>query len=163
MSTSRSASRHLKWLWIHLAIVLVIGGLAAWITNDSFADFEALRQPPFAPPSWLFPVAWTILYVLMAVGAWMAQSSDAPPPLRRAALWLYGIQLAFNFFWPLFFFKWNLRLFAFAWLLVLLTLAAFMAWLFRRARPIAGWLQLPYLLWLLFAACLNLAIVLLNP
>ncbi|MDD3410718.1 MAG: tryptophan-rich sensory protein [Eubacteriales bacterium] len=163
MSTSRSAPCNLRWLWIHLAIVLVIGGLAAWITSGSFSDFEALRQPPFAPPSWLFPVAWTILYVLMAVGAWMVQSSDAPPPFLRAALWLYGIQLLFNFFWPLFFFKWNLRLFAFAWLLALLTLAAFMARQFRRARPAAGWMQLPYLLWLLFAACLNLAIVLLNP
>ena len=119
-------------------------------------------QAPLAPPGWVFPVVWVILYALMGFGAarvFLAQ----PGQYRSAGLNLYVAQLIVNFFWSLIFFNAGNYGFALAWLLLLLVLAGAMALAFSHADPLAGRLQIPYLIWLLFAAYLNYAVWIKNP
>ena len=122
---------------------------------------QTIVKPPLSPPGWVFPVVWTILYALMGIGA--AKIYQAPPSGNRSlGLNLFVIQLVVNFFWsPIFF---NLRAygFAFVWLLLLWGLVLWMSLVFRKVDPTAAKLQIPYLLWLTFAAYLNLGVRYLN-
>ena len=154
-------SKKINWrcLIFNLALPLAVGALAGFLTRDSMDIYKNLEQPPLSPPSWLFPVAWTILYVLMGLAAYIVFQEK---PLNKTALTLYFVQLTVNFFWPLIFFNMQAYLFAFAvlvilWLLVLLTTI-----LFFKTNRTAGWLMLPYLLWLTFAGYLNLGVWYLN-
>ena len=152
-----------KRLVICLAIPLVVGGAAGLLTMNSMEAFEALNQPPLSPPGWLFPVVWTVLYVLMGIASYLVSVSDAPQEEKARALWTYGIQLAFNFLWPIAFFNLKWYLFAFLWLVILWILILITALRFGRIRKPAGYLLVPYLLWVAFAGNLNLGIYLLNP
>ena len=152
-----------KRLIICLAIPLVVGGAAGLLTMNSMEAFEALNQPPLSPPGWLFPVVWTVLYVLMGIASYLVSVSDAPQEEKARALWTYGIQLAFNFLWPIAFFNLKWYLFAFLWLVILWILILITALRFGRIRKPAGYLLVPYLLWVAFAGYLNLGICLLNP
>ena len=152
-----------KRLIICLAIPLVVGGAAGLLTMNSMEVFEALNQPPLSPPGWLFPVVWTVLYVLMGIASYLVSVSDAPQEEKARALWTYGIQLAFNFLWPIAFFNLKWYLFAFLWLVILWILILITALRFGRIRKPAGYLLVPYLLWVAFAGYLNLGIYLLNP
>ena len=147
---------------ISLGIPLAIGGLSAFLTNDSMKEFQQLNQPPLSPPGWLFPVVWSILFVLMGIASYLVCTSDVPRRDRRTALWLYGVQLGVNFFWSIFFFNLGLYLFSFLWLLFLWVLLLALWLLFRRISKPAGWLLVPYLLWVTFAGYLNLGIYFLN-
>lgn len=143
------------------AAALAVGGLSALLTGEGMKDFAALNQPPLSPPGWLFPVVWTILYVLMGVGmaiVWRETSGRE----RRRATEAWALQLAVNFFWTIIFFRLEARLFAFFWLLLLLVLAARMTHIFNEHSAVAGKLQIPYLIWLAFAGYLNFAVWLLN-
>ena len=152
-----------KRLIICLAIPLVVGGAAGLLTMNSMEAFEALNQPPLSPPGWLFPVVWTVLYVLMGIASYLVSVSDAPHEEKARALWTYGIQLAFNFLWPIAFFNLKWYLFAFLWLVILWILILITALRFGRIRKPAGYLLVPYLLLVAFAGYLNLGIYLLNP
>ena len=152
-----------KRLIICLAIPLVVGGAAGLLTMNSMEAFEALNQPPLSPPGWLFPVVWTVLYVLMGIASYLVSVSDAPQEEKARALWTYGIQLAFNFLWPIAFFNLKWYLFAVLWLVILWILILITALRFGRIRKPAGYLLVPYLLWVAFAGYLNLGIYLLNP
>ena len=145
-----------KSLVISLLLTLAVGGLAGFATAGSMEKYANLYQPPLAPPGWLFPVVWTILYVLMAVAAWRVFISHSPN--KQQALLLYGIQLIVNALWPVLFFTLDAYLLAFAWLLLLWYLVFMMFRQFKEIDPLAGWLIVPYLVWLTFAAYLNLAI-----
>lgn len=151
-----------KQLLICLAIPLGVGGLAALITRNSMEMFEQLNKPPLSPPAWLFPVAWTILYLLMGLASYLVLVSDSGRRQIRSALQVYGWQLGANFIWPLLFFSAEAYLPAFLWLVLLWVLIAVTLYRFARIRPAAGWLLVPYLLWVTFAGYLNLAIYLLN-
>ena len=154
----------IKWkqLLIAVAIPLAVGGLAASLTSGSMDMFEMVKKPPLSPPGWLFPVVWTILYTLMGIASYLVWQTTGSPRLRERALRLYAAQLAVNFVWPLFFFNLEWYLFAFIWL-VLLWVLVLLTWLsFRRLSPVAGWLLVPYLLWVTFAGYLNLGIYILN-
>ena len=151
-----------KALIICLLIPLAVGGLAAWLTMDSMAQFAALAQPPLSPPGWVFPVVWTILYLLMGWASFLIWKSGAPQTAKRRALGLYGVQLAVNFAWPLLFFRAGLYGFALIWLVILLVLVAETMLAFGRIDRRAAWLLAPYFLWLLFAAYLNAGVWLLN-
>ena len=143
------------------ALALLVGGLSSVITQGEMEAFSALRQPPLSPPGWVFPVAWTILYLLMGVGmAIVWRGSDGER--RRSAVTIWGVQLAANFLWPLLFFLWQLRLLSLVWLVVLLILVAKMTSEFEKTNVNAARMQIPYLLWLLFAAYLNLGVWILN-
>ena len=151
-----------KALIICLLIPLAVGGLAAALTMGSMEQFAALAQPPLSPPGWVFPVVWTILYLLMGWASFLIWKSGAPQAAKKRALGLYGVQLAVNFVWPLLFFRAGLYGFALIWLVILLVLVAETMLAFGRIDRRAAWLLAPYLLWLLFAAYLNAGVWLLN-
>ena len=151
-----------KALIICLLIPLAVGGLAAALTMDSMAQFAALAQPPLSPPGWVFPVVWTILYLLMGWASFLVWKSGAPQAAKKRTLGLYGVQLVVNFVWPLLFFRAGLYGFALIWLVILLVLVAETMLAFGRIDRRAAWLLAPYLLWLLFAAYLNAGVWLLN-
>ena len=145
-----------------LALPLIIGGLSALLSGPGMELFASLEQPPLSPPGWLFPVVWTLLYLMMGLASCLVLESGGERKQISAALTLYGVQLAVNFFWSIFFFNMQLYLFSFFWLvllwcLILATLISF----YRLSKP-AGLLLVPYLLWVTFAGYLNLAIALLN-
>ena len=151
-----------KLLILCLVIPLAVGSIAALLTDSGMDTFETLNQPPLSPPGWLFPVVWTILYILMGIASYLVLTSGKLQESLRRALVLFGIQLAFNFLWPIFFFSLSAYLFAFIWLVALwlLILAATIS--FYRLSDIAGYLMIPYLIWVTFAGYLNLGIYLLN-
>jgi translocator protein len=145
------------------AIVLA-GSASGWLSNSGYGNgwFASLVKPPFMPPAWAFPVAWTTLYALIGVAVAMILA-DPPGALRRFGLSLFVVQLALNFAWsPIFFAGQDIRV-ASAVIIVMLGAAVAAAAVFRRIRPAAGWLMLPYLLWLCFAWALNSSIDRLNP
>ena len=122
---------------------------------------QKVLQPPLSPPGWLFPVVWTILYALMGIGA--AKIYETPPSKKRSlGLNLFVAQLVVNFFWSPIFFQLQAFGFAFLWLLLLWGLVLRMSLTFRKLDPPAAKLQIPYLLWLTFAAYLNLGVWYLN-
>ena len=142
-----------------VAIPLAVGGLSAWITMDGMKAFEAVNQPPLTPPMWLFPVVWSILFVLMGIASYLVVMQKGED---TKALTLYTVQLIFNFFWSIWFFNLGWYLFAFLWLVALwiLILATTVAF-YRISKP-AAWLMLPYLVWVAFAGYLNLGVWWLN-
>ena len=152
-----------RWrsLVVCLLIPLLVGALSALLTSKGMEAFGALRQPPLSPPAWLFPVVWTVLYVLMGLASWMVVLRRDRPGAKEALAY-YGAQLIFNFFWSILFFGAGLYLLAFFWLLALLLLIAVTAVKFGRIHPPAGWILAPYLVWVSFAGYLNLGVFLLN-
>lgn len=152
-----------KWkLVLFLGIPLAVGGLAGFLTMDSMKEFASLNQPPLSPPGWLFPVVWTVLYLLMGLASYLIWSSGAEQAEIYRALKAYFLQLGFNFVWPVLFFGLAAYLPAFFWLIGLWVLILVTMVLFYRIRPLAGDLLLPYLLWVTFAGYLNYGVYLLN-
>ena len=141
-----------------IALSLAVGALSAFLTRDSMNIFDTVTKPPLAPPAWAFPVVWSILYILMGIGAARVYLREP----SSDALKIFGINLAINFFWSIIFF--NLRAFGFAfiWLLLLLAVVIVMTVKFFRIDKVAGYLQIPYIIWLLLAGYLNLFIFLTN-
>ncbi len=150
-----------KKLIICIAIPLAVGGLSAFLTKDAMSAFEQTKQPPLAPPSLAFPVVWSILFVLMGIASYLVLVSGKRER-SKTALTVYGIQLIFNFFWSIIFFNLEAYLFAFIWILALWALIIITAYLFYGISKPAGYLMLPYILWVTFAAYLNLGIYILN-
>ncbi len=146
---------------VSIAIALAVGGLAALLSHDSMQVFESLKKPPLAPPGVVFPIVWTILFLLMGISAARIYLSDSPE--RRGALTVYGLQLALNFGWTILFFCLQLYFAAFIWLIALIIAIFVMISRFYAIDRWAAYLQIPYLMWVLFAAYLNLAIAILNP
>ena len=134
-----------KKLLICLAIPVGVGGLAALLTGSGMADYGSIRQPPLSPPGWLFPVVWTILYLLMGYASYRVLVSGKDEKQIRMALVIYGAQLVLNFLWPLVFFglQWYLAAFILLlalWVLILLNIRAF-----AEVDEPAGDLLLPYI------------------
>ena len=150
-----------KPLLIALAIPLGVGGLAA-LLSGGMSDYRSLEQPPLSPPGWVFPVVWTLLYLLMGYASYRVYTAGMSPALTKKALRLYAAQLVLNFLWPIVFFGFEWYLAAFVllvalWVLILLTMR-----LFTTIDETAGDLLIPYLLWVTFAGYLNLGVYLLN-
>lgn len=143
------------------AVTLGLGGLVGFLTQRESSFYEGLVKPGFAPPGWVFPIAWTLLYAAMALAAWFMLRAGGRD--RYILLGLYAAQLAVNLVWPYLFFVRQALGLAFFWLLLLWMLAAIMLYQFFREKPLAGWLLVPYQLWLTFAAVLNFCIARLNP
>ena len=139
-----------------------VGALSGWLTREGSQTFnETVIQPPLSPPALVFPIVWSILYALMGIGAARICLSH-PSPERSKSLNLFITQLIVNFFWSLIFFNAQAYGFAFLWLLLLCGLVLTMILQFRRIDPLATTLQIPYLVWLTFAAYLSLGIWYLN-
>ena len=150
----------IKTYAVSILVPLVLGAIVGVLTTRTM-HYENLVKPPLAPPAILFPIAWSILYALMGISAARIALS-ARSPERTAALEIYLLQLAVNFFWSLFFFNFRAYAFSFFWLLGLWGLILWMIVRMRRVERPAGNLQIPYLLWVTFAGYLNLGVWLLN-
>ncbi len=150
-----------KLIWAIL-IPLLTGLLSSFLTSDSMVAFASLQKPPLSPPAWLFPVVWTILYILMGVSSYLVNISGAPDAKIKKANSVYITSLVFNFFWSIIFFNMEQYLFAFVWLLMLLLLVVYTVVLYYDISKTATYLQIPYIVWLLFAAYLNFGIFILN-
>ena len=143
---------------------LAVGALSALLTGDSMNLYGEVATPPLSPPALLFPIVWTVLYIAMGIGAAGVFIEGRKAGMStRGALTVYLLQLVFNFAWSLIFFRARAFLFALLWLLLLWVLILRMITEFWRVRPWTGYLQLPYLLWVTFAAYLNAGIYWLNP
>lgn len=140
-----------------VALTAGVGGLAV----DSAEQYGRLRQPSWAPPSWLFGPVWTTLYALMAVAAWLAWRSG-PISATRRALGAYCAQLALNAAWTPLFFGLGWRGIALIDITILWAMLVTTVVLFFRRSAVAGWLLVPYLFWTTFALCLNFAVWQLN-
>ncbi len=153
-----------KTLVISLLIPLLLGGAVGIFlaATGSFRSYDELFKPPLSPPMWVFPVVWSALYLLMGVSSYIIVTSDVSRGRREDALWQYFVQLGVNLIWPVLFFYFNLRLGAFIWIIVLLATVVKMIRDFFLINRAAALLQLPYLLWLLFATYLNGSFYLLN-
>lgn len=148
---------------ISILIALGVGGLSALVTRDNMDIYDRIITPPLAPPGFLFPIVWTVLYTLMGISsARIYLEEKEGNKLAADALKVYALQLAVNFFWSIIFFNFEAFLFAFIWLLLLWVLIIIMIRRFYAIDPLAAYLQIPYLLWVTFAAYLNFAIYILN-
>lgn len=149
-----------KKLIICIAIPVVLGALSGFVTRGGMEIFKTLQKPPLSPPAIVFPIVWTILYVLMGIASYLVSESEYS--CKAAALRVYGLQLLFNIIWPIIFFSLKAYLFAFVWLVVLFLLVVITTVLFYSCKKWAGYLMIPYLIWLVIAGYLNLGIYLLN-
>lgn len=148
---------------ISVAFALGVGGLSALLTAGNMDLYSQIVQPPLAPPPFLFPIVWTILYILMGISSAMIWKKRSSMPAEvNKALTVYALNLFLNFFWSIIFFNFRAFLFAFIWLVALWAVILTMIIKFAKIKPIAGYLQIPYLLWVTFAGYLNLAIYILN-
>lgn len=152
----------LKKLLICIAIPLIIGGIAALITSNSMNLYGELIKPSINPPGYIFPIVWTILYVLMGIASYLVLTSNNSQNDIHQAITIYALQLFLNFLWPIFFFSFGWYLFSFIWLLILWVFVFITILLFYQLSKPAAYLMIPYLLWITFAGYLNLSIYLLN-
>lgn len=163
---------NLKKLILNLIIPLAVGGLSSLLIKDQISDYQLLNQPALAPPAILFPIVWSILYILMGIATYLIsisktdttqqESSDTVYCTKKQAYQNYGIQLFFNFLWsPVFFglgdYFAALVILALLWYFVYQTMVCYYS-----INKAAGLLLLPYLLWITFAGYLNFSILLLN-
>ncbi len=150
---------NIKLLILSLAIPLVVGGVAALIIRNHLGIYDDLNLPSFAPPYYVFGIVWGILYVLMGISFYLALRDKN---CDNEIIILFAVQLFFNFCWPIAFFNFKLFWFSFVWLLVLMCLVVWLTIKYFRINRIAGWLQIPYIAWLIFASVLNLVIAIMN-
>ncbi|MDQ5983683.1 MAG: Tryptophan-rich protein TspO [Eubacteriales bacterium SKADARSKE-1] len=149
-----------KNLILSIMISLGVGALSGFFSMGSMENYKILNLPKLAPPPILFPIVWSILFILMGISSYLVYESNSLQ--KQKALKVYAAQLLVNFIWPLIFFNANLYLLAFFWLIILWVLVFWMIKLFYKNDSIAAYLQILYLLWLTFAGYLNLMIFLLN-
>lgn len=157
MNSKRKQKINIFALIIAIIIPLIVGGISAFLTSGDMQIYETLSRPALAPPAWLFPIAWTILYILMGLASYFIFASTADSKKKTIALLLYAAQLVLNFFWTPLFFSYSLYLVALIELLVMWVIVLIDTILFFKIKPIAGVLMLVLLLWLSFATYLNLA------
>lgn len=147
-------------LLIFIVSAELTGALSRLLSGNSFEFFETLTKPPFSPPSWIFPIVWFILYALMGFAAYLIYKSDSKG--RNSALVIYWAQLFLNFLWSIVFFRFNLTGLSVAVILALLVMVTFMIFKFGKINTKAAAINIPYLLWLLYASYLNIGILSLN-
>ena len=145
------------------AIALAVGGFSALLTKDNMDMAKDYIMPPLSPPGAVFPIVWSILYILMGIAsAIVYQRRTAMPYKAKSALTVYGASLIFNFFWSIIFFNLHAFLASFIWLVILWILIILCIKKFYPFSKTASYLMFPYLLWVTFAGYLNLMIYILN-
>lgn len=147
--------RKYKSYIIFIVFTVLVGMLSAFLSGNIKDSLDSLNKPTLMPPNYLFPIVWTILYILMGISAAIVYD-------LKGSLFIYYLQLFFNFAWSIIFFRYNLFLFSFIWLVILIVLVIIMAYRFYKINKFASILQIPYLLWITFAGYLNLMIYILN-
>lgn len=148
---------------ISIAIALGVGALSSLLTKGNMNLYYYIVKPPLSPPMIVFPIVWSILFILMGISSAMVfVDRENNKEAARSALLTYAFQLAVNFFWSIIFFNMKAYLFAFIWILLLLALILIMIIQFRKVSKTAAYLQIPYLLWVIFAAYLTFMVYFLN-
>lgn len=143
---------------IIIFIPIILGTIIGILLMDSYVFYQGLIKPPLAPPNWLFPIAWSILYLLMGISYYKIIDKTDDVIVRQ----IYRIQLFFNLVWPVIFFIFELLLLSSIWIVCLDVLVIIMIYMFYKIDSKAGLLQIPYLIWILFATYLNISIFILN-
>lgn len=155
--TSNGDFMNYKKLFISILIPVLLGSIIGLIINTD--SYDIIVKPVLSPPDWLFPVAWTILYVLMGISSYLIYRDDG---IASEALGVYKLQLFVNLMWSIIFFVFKFYLVSFVWILILDALVIYMIIKFYKINKMASYLQIPYLLWILFASYLTLGVYLLN-
>ncbi|MBE6154540.1 MAG: tryptophan-rich sensory protein [Firmicutes bacterium] len=147
-----------KKLLLYIVITFLIGSFFAIFTsnNETYRSLNKIIEVPGI----VFPIVWSILYLLMSISAYIVSESNDRN--KNKALKIYFIQLIVNSLWTLIFFGFKLYAFGFIWILLLISLVVLMIYNFYKIKSVAGYINLPYILWLIFAAFLNISIVILN-
>ena len=145
-----------------IVIPLIIGAISGLIASPGLVSFGTVAKPGCTPPSWVFPIVWTILYMLMGIASYMIFVSNVRQDIVIRALTLYSLQLVVNFFWSIIFFSAKAYLLAFLWLIFLWVMVLATIKHFLSIKPQAGLLLIPYILWITFAGYLNLNVYLMN-
>lgn len=149
-------------LLIFIVSAELVGVLSALLSGSFSETYLSLEKPPYSPPGWIFPVVWGILYAVMGISAYLVHVSQGSQWKRSNALKVYALQLFFNFLWSIIFFRFELYTVALIDIILLDFAAALMTVLFYRLSKAAGLINIPYLIWLLFATYLNAGVVILN-
>lgn len=149
-------------LFVSIIIPLLVGFLSSYFIRDTYEPYAQLVKPSFAPPSQVFRPVWTLLYILMGIASYRVWMYGIEKMDVSNALFYYGLQLIFNFLWPIIFFGLGLRGLAYIEIIILLILIIITTIKFYRIDSIAGYLLIPYILWVAFASIINLSIWLLN-
>lgn len=153
---------NLRKLLTSVLIPVAVGGLAGFLTRNSMNIYAEINTPPLSPPGIIFPIVWTVLYILMGISLYLVRDSKAKNDLKSKGYLAFALQLTFNFLWSIVFFNLRWYLFAAIWLVALIMLIALNIFYFGRINKTSGILLVPYLLWCAFALYLNIGIVILN-
>ncbi|GFP75113.1 TspO/MBR family protein [Clostridium fungisolvens] len=147
-----------------ISILISLGGgvMIGFFTNDADKQYVNLNKPIFSPPSWVFPLVWAVLYILIGIAAYRIYELRKQGKNTKNALVYYYIQLILNFLWPIIFFKLKLYGVAFIELVVLIIFIFITIIKFFKVDKVAGFLMLPYILWCLYASILNLFVWIMN-
>ncbi len=151
----------IKPLIVNILIPLIFGGIGSLLGNTT-EGFNSINKPEITPPSIVFPIVWIILYIIMGISSYIIYSSSADSSQKKNAFIFYGIQLILNSLWTLLFFRLNLYLLSFFWILLIIVFVIITIIKFYKIKPVAAYLLIPYLLWLVFAAILNFNIYAIN-
>lgn len=141
------------------SLLPIVGGALVGLIISGYMNYGDMVKPPLSPPSYIFPIVWTILYILMGISYFIATKDNGNDKELNQ---IYILQLLVNFFWPIIFFVLKMYFTAFFWIILLLILVIIMIKELLKNNKISGYLQIPYLIWLLFATYLNIGIFLLN-
>ena len=163
-SKGQLRASYLRWALVVVPAIVFLGFLSGQIANSGYGNrwFAALAKPAIMPPAWAFPVAWTLLYILMGFALSMILHARGAR-MRGFAILVFLAQLACNLAWSPLFFAAHKVHGALYLIVLMLLLAGLATLLFARIRAIAALLMLPYLAWLCFAATLNYQVGVLNP
>ena len=145
-----------------LFIPLAVGAVSSLLTNKAMIQFQYFNKPALSPPGWLFPIVWTLLYLVMGLAFYFVLIADKSSEYREKAIWFFVISLFFNFMWSIIFFNMSEFLIAFIWLIAMLAIIVITTINFFKVDKTAGYMMLPYIAWTTFAGYLNLGIYILS-
>lgn len=144
-----------KKLITYILIPVILGSIIGLITNNNYKE---IIMPDFTPPRILFPIIWSIIYILMGISRYLISDKEN----NNKAITIYRLQLIINLLWPILFFSFKWFLFSFLWILLLIIVVILMIIKFFKLSKTSALLQIPYLLWIIFASILNYTIYTLN-
>lgn len=144
---------------IYVAIPLIVGMLSWALTSDAMEQYVNLKMPPFSPPGTVFPIVWTILFILMGTGAYIIYNTPDAGPFVTMGLITYYVQLFMNFIWSILFFRENMYMGALIWLIIMWMIVLLMLYAYMHASKLAFWLNIPLIIWLTFAMYLNIGVI----
>ncbi len=158
-----SVGKQVMGLLVSFLLVTIVAAIGGGATGSAIGEWYVnLEKPFFNPPNWVFGPAWTLFYSLMAIASWMVWRKGMNTFGVTTALGLYGIQLVLNLLWSVFFFGLRMPGLALVEIIILEVFIILTFINFKRVTPVAGYLLIPYILWVLFATTLNAAIWWLN-